>query len=131
MLGDYTPAATIAVTDLSRAREFYESVLGFRPSSREDVPDAVALYECGDGVVLVYPSAYAGTNKATAIMFQVPDDAFDAEVAALRAQGLVFQTFEMEEATWEDGVASWAGQRSVWFEDPDGNILNVWSATTG
>ncbi len=74
---------------------------------------------------MVYPSAYAGTNKATAVSFQVPGEAFDAEVAALREKGLVFQTFELEELTWDDGVASWGEMRSVWFEDPDGNILNV------
>ena len=75
---------------------------------------------------LVYPSAYAGTNKATAMSFQVPADKFDDEVAALRERDITFQTFDAEGITWDDGVAS-AGDvfRSVWFEDPDGNILNV------
>jgi hypothetical protein len=79
----------------------------------------------------VYRSAYAGTNKATAASFQVPADAFDAEVASLRDKGVSFQTFELEGITWDDGVATMAGARSVWFEDPDGNILNVETGLTG
>ncbi|HWS58925.1 MAG TPA: VOC family protein [Actinotalea sp.] len=122
MLADYTPIPTLAVRDLPRAREFYEGVLGFTPQG--DAPDG-ELYAAGAATFMVYPSAYAGTNKATAMSFDLPGDAFDAEVAALREKGLVFQTFEMEDLVWDDGVASWGATRSVWFEDPDGNILNV------
>ena len=58
--------------------------------------------------------------------FPVPADGFDSEVAALRAKGVTFQTFEAEGLGWDDGVASYGDTyRSVWFEDPDGNILNV------
>ncbi len=130
MLGEYNANPTLAVSDLGRAREFYEGVLGFTPQE-EEMPDGV-IYGAGTNQFLVYPSAYAGTNKATAVSFQVPSAAFDAEVDALRAKGVVFQTFEMEEITWDDGVATWGDassqygpMRSVWFEDPDGNILNV------
>jgi hypothetical protein len=27
--------------------------------------------------------------------------------------------------TWQDGVAEMGDMRSVWFRDPDGNVLNV------
>lgn len=122
MLADYVPIPTLAVADLARAREFYEGVLGF--TAQGDVPEGV-LYTGGASAFLVYPSAYAGTNKATAMSFQVPDASFDEEVARLRERGVVFQTFEMEGITWDDGVATWGPGRSVWFEDPDGNIVNV------
>lgn len=130
MLGDYTPVATLAVSDVARAREFYEGVLGLAPRGDMEVPDGV-VYSAGDSFLLVYPSTYAGTNKATAVSFQVPGDAFDAEVSALRANGVAFQTFELGDMVWEDGVASWGPQRSVWFEDPDGNILNVGTGALG
>jgi catechol 2,3-dioxygenase-like lactoylglutathione lyase family enzyme len=122
MLSDYTPIPTLAVKDLAEARAFYEGVLGFVPVG--DVPDGVR-YAAGSSGFLVYPSGYAGTNQATAASFQVPAGAFDAEVAALRGKGLVFQTFEMAELTWADGVATMGEMRSVWFADPDGNVLNV------
>jgi catechol 2,3-dioxygenase-like lactoylglutathione lyase family enzyme len=122
MLADYPLNAAIAVSDLARAREFYENVLGL--SVAEDRPDGVT-YRTGDTQILVYPSAYAGTNKATSAGFDVPLAAFDDEVAVLRDKGLIFQTFEYEGISWDDGVATMGEMKSVWFTDPDGNILAV------
>jgi len=123
MLGDHDTIATLAVKDLQVARDFYEGMLGF--TARADVPDGV-LYTAGSGAFLVYPSSFAGTNKATSMSFQVPEDGFDAEIEALRDHGVKFQTFEAPGLSWDDGVASMGeGYRGVWFEDPDGNILNV------
>ncbi len=124
MLADYPIRTVLAVSDLARAREFYEGVLGL---TGEEADDGIRYSPGGTGL-LVYPSAYAGTNKATAASFEVPADAFDAEVAVLRDKGLVFQTFEYEGIAWQDGVATMGEMRSVWFADPDGNILAV---TTG
>jgi len=122
VLRDHNPVSALAVSDLARAREFYEGTLGFRPTG--DAPDGV-LYRAGDGTFLVYPSAYAGTNKATAMSFDVPGDLFDAEVAALREKGISFLTFESRGLEWDGDVASAGSMRAVWFTDPDGNILNV------
>jgi catechol 2,3-dioxygenase-like lactoylglutathione lyase family enzyme len=123
MLTEYVPIPTLGVADLSRSREFYESVLGFTPPA--DVADGV-VYAAGTGAFLVYPSGFAGTNQATAMSFQVPAGKFDAEIAALRSKGIAFQTFEAAGITWDDGVATWGeDSRAVWFTDPDGNILNV------
>ena len=122
MLAEHDAIAVLAVEDLSRARQFYEEVLGFTPQG--DVVEGVR-YSAGSGTFFVYPSAYAGTNKATALSFDVATDAFDAEVAHLRRRGVRFLTFEMEGMTWDDGVATIGSGRGVWFEDPDGNILNI------
>lgn len=122
MLSDYTPTTSLAVTDVARAREFYEGVLGLAPGGEAA---GGVLYTAGAGRILVYPSAFAGTNRATAASFEVPVDAFDAEVATLRAKGVTFQTFELAGVTWDDGVATMGDARAVWFADPDGNILNV------
>ena len=122
MLSDYSPVSTLPVTDLDRARAFYERTLGFVPE--DDAVEGV-LYRSGGGTFLVYPSAYAGTNKATALSFDVPGAAFDEEIAALRRAGVEFQTFDMEGLEWHDGVATAGSMRAVWFADPDGNILNL------
>lgn len=121
MLAELDPMPTLAVKDLERARQFYEGVLGFRPEG--DASEGV-VYRAGAGRILVYPSSFAGTNKATAVSFQVPSVSFDDEVAALRGK-VTFSTFEMDGITWHDGVADFGGERAVWFEDPDGNILNL------
>jgi catechol 2,3-dioxygenase-like lactoylglutathione lyase family enzyme len=127
MLSDYDPVPTLAVKDLEAARSFYEGTLGFSRSGGE-MPDGV-LYTVGSGKVMVYPSSYAGTNKATAVSFQVPADAFDAEVGALRDKGVTFQTFDMPGGSWDDGVLTDGSMKSVWFEDLDGNILNLGTYT--
>ena len=122
MLSEFTPVPTLAVRDLEKARTFYEDVLGLTQVG--DAPDGV-MYRAGSSQILVYPSAYAGTNKATAVSFELPGGQFDDEVAALRAHGLTFQTFELPGASWVDGVATSDGMKAVWFADPDGNILNL------
>ncbi|KGN34720.1 glyoxalase [Knoellia sinensis KCTC 19936] len=127
MIGERTPVTCLGVSDLQRARDFYEGTLGFSPGT--DMLDQGITYQSGSGTFFVYQSEFAGTNKATAMMFEVPGDAFDAEISALRDKGVEFQTWEAEGTDWTDGVASMADGafKSVWFADPDGNIINVGS----
>lgn len=122
MLNAYDPVAVLAVSDLARARAFYEGTLGL--VADEDVPEGVG-YRAGAGQILVYPSAYAGTNQATALAFSLPSDRFAAEIADLRTRGISFDTFDAEGVTWDDGVATMGDTRSAWFRDPDGNIIAV------
>ena len=123
MLSQYNPVATLPTADLSAARNFYEGTLGLTVE-RDGVGGI--FYRCGDGALFVYESQYAGTNKATAVSFDVPDSAFQAEVDSLRERGVDFLTFEMEGMEWTDGVASGGeSMQAVWFTDPDGNILNI------
>ena len=86
MLSDYEVIPTLATSDIKRARHFYEQVLGLVAHT---VENEGVIYNTGTGRFMVYPSAFAGSNKATAMAFQVPHAAFDAEVADLLAhQGL-------------------------------------------
>ena len=59
--------------------------------------------------------------------FQLPLEAFDSEVAALRAGGVTFVTFEAPGLTWDGDIAvSNGGQgKAAWFRDSDGNIIGV------
>jgi catechol 2,3-dioxygenase-like lactoylglutathione lyase family enzyme len=124
MLSRHTPVPTLPAKDLSAARGFYEGTLGL-PASREDMEGGVT-YLCGGGQLFVYESTFAGTNQATAVSFDVPNTEFDDEVAELRGKGIEFVTFAADGLEWNDGVATIGGRaRSVWFTDPDGNILNI------
>jgi catechol 2,3-dioxygenase-like lactoylglutathione lyase family enzyme len=123
MLSQFTPVATLPTADPSKARTFYEGTLGLTPT-REGMSGV--SYKCGEGMLFVYQSEYAGTNKATAVSFEVPMSAFEDELKALREKGISFMTFEMDGLEWTDGVASMGDTiKSVWFSDPDGNIFNV------
>ena len=126
MLGDRDAAATLAVSDLDRARAFYEDTLGLTPAMEN--PGAV-LYRSGGSIVLVYPSAYAGTNQATAASWAVGDD-FDAIVDGLRGKGVAFERYDDLPDTTREGDIHLMGEfKSAWFKDPDGNILNLTNTT--
>lgn len=124
MLSDYLPIPTVPTADLDKARAFYEGVLGFGAGATE-VPGEGVIYKCGNGGFLLYRSQFAGTNKATAMAFQVDGGAFDAQVADLRSAGVTFDTFDLPGASWDDGVAAMDGGKAAWFHDPDGNIISL------
>ncbi len=120
MLQGKDAAATIAVSDLERAREFYEGTLGL--TAVQEDPGGV-VYKSGNSMVLVYPSQYAGTNKATAATWGVGDD-FDAIVTEL-AGSVTFEHYDLPDTTREGDVHTMGDMKAVWFKDPDGNILNL------
>ena len=127
MLAGKDPAPTLAVSDLQRARDFYEKTLGL--TSLRDLPGGGVLYQSGNAAVLVYESQYAGTNQATAVSWAVGDD-FDAIVEDLKAKGATFERYDgLPETTREGDVHVTGDFKAVWFKDPDGNILNLVNMT--
>jgi catechol 2,3-dioxygenase-like lactoylglutathione lyase family enzyme len=127
MLGERDVAATIAVKNLAAARDFYENTLGLQRVEMEGMDDdaGAAIYRSGSSAVLVYESAYAGTNQATAASWAGGDD-FDVIVDALRDKGVTFEHYDDLPGTTREGdVHSMGNLKAVWFKDPDGNILNV------
>jgi catechol 2,3-dioxygenase-like lactoylglutathione lyase family enzyme len=122
MLGAKDAAAALAVSDLQRARNFYENTLGLEPV--QESPGAI-LYRSGNSVVLVYPSEYAGTNKATAATWALGDE-FDSIVQALKGKGVTFEHYDdLPETTREGDVHLMGEMKGVWLKDPDGNILSL------
>jgi catechol 2,3-dioxygenase-like lactoylglutathione lyase family enzyme len=123
MLGDKQSIATLAVKDLKAATRFYEDKLGFVPVDREG--DEVVTYRSGPSVFNVYHSKYAGTNKATALTWNVGDD-LDDVLRDLKAKGIKFEHYDnMPGVTREGDVHKGGDMRVAWFKDPDGNILNL------
>ena len=61
MLKHSNAMATIAVKDVEAARQFYEGQLGLEPAASEP---GMLILRSGDSTVMVYQSAFAGTNKA-------------------------------------------------------------------
>jgi catechol 2,3-dioxygenase-like lactoylglutathione lyase family enzyme len=121
MLNDKAVAATLAVSDLDRARGFYEQTLGLEPV--DENPGAVT-YQVGPSFLLVYPSEYAGTNQATGATWAVGDD-FEAVVDDLRKKGVTFEQYDLPESTREGDIHLIGDMRAAWFKDPDGNIISL------
>jgi len=121
MLKDAPIVPYIPVSDVARARRFYEEQVGLVP--REEIAGGV-VYECGQGSwVFLYPSRGAGTSKASQAFWQVEDVA--AEVAALEARGVVFEEYDMPGLKTVNGIMSTPRNTAAWFKDPDGNIMAI------
>lgn len=121
MLADNAPIPTLPAADLDRARKFYEGTLGLavHMENSEGV-----IYRSGNGMVMVYPSEFAGTAKNTACVWPVVD--VRAEVAELRRAGVTFEHYDLAGTTWDGDIAlDREGQPGAWFRDPEGNILAV------
>ena len=115
-------AGVIAVSDLDRARGFYEGVLGL--PVEEDNPDGESvMYRVGSTPLMVYVSGYAGTAKNTVFAIETQD--LDGDMAALRDKGVVFMDYDFPGLKTVDGVAELPCERSAWFEDPEGNALAI------
>lgn len=109
----------IPASDVTRARKFYEQKVGLVP--REEIAGGV-VYECGDrSWIFLYPTANAGTSKASQAFWQVDD--VEAEVAELKSRGVVFEEYNMPGLKTVNGIADAGGTKAAWFKDTEGNIL--------
>ena len=125
-----TAIATLVVTDLDRAREFYGRTLGLEELGRLSDEEAGMAYQCGGGTYLyVYARPEPAGSTATACAFAVDD--VEATVKALRGKGVTFEEYDIPEMGLKtvDGVATQGLMKSAFFFDPFGNILAVDNST--
>lgn len=115
-------AATIAVKEIQRAREFYEGVLGLTLVDTEG--DQVAVYQTGQSRIMVYVSQFAGTNQATTVTWGVGDD-LEGLVQALKDKGVTFEHYDLPETSRQGEIHLAGNTRVAWFKDPDGNIISL------
>jgi catechol 2,3-dioxygenase-like lactoylglutathione lyase family enzyme len=122
-LSDSPIGPAVAVSDMDRAREFYEGKLGL--SGGEDQGDGGHTYPCGGGTAIhVYPSPdNAGKSGATLAAWNVDD--VEATVEELTARGVTFEQYGEPFNTDEKGIARLGNQAVAWFKDPDGNTLAI------
>ena len=121
MLGKADATPMIAVKDLDRARRFYEETLGLKTED-EWGGEGVTL-KSGDTLINVYRSEFAGTNKATALTFDVDD--IEREVSDLKGKGIFFEHYSLPGLEERGDFYVGDGMKTAWFKDPDGNILSL------
>ena len=120
LLDDAQTYPTLPANDLARARRFYEGTLGFKPSM---VTPQGVMYNTECSSLFVYPSQFAGTNKATAAGFNVSD--IRATVAQLKAKGVHFEEYDIPGAKTVDSVSDSPNGLAAWFKDTEGNIVGL------
>ena len=121
MLKNAPIVAYMPVADVARARQFYEKKIGLVP--KEDYAGGV-VYGCGNGTwFFMYPTPNAGTSKASQAFWAVAD--VEAEVAELKARGVVFEEYDMPGIKTVNSIATGGGAKTAWFKDTEGNILAV------
>jgi catechol 2,3-dioxygenase-like lactoylglutathione lyase family enzyme len=122
-LSAYRLSPSIAVSDMARARQFYEGQLGL--SVVQAGADGSRVYGSrGETSLHVYPSAtHAGMSTATLATWYVDD--VEQVVEELSSRGVSFEHYEGL-TTDDRGISPRAGGGKVaWFKDPDGNTFAV------
>lgn len=123
MLKDHDSSAILAVSDLGRARTFYEIKLGLEVAEEGD--EEVVTYKTGATSLVIYQSEEAGHNRGNAVVWGVGDE-IDAIAAELKSKGITFEHYDNMPGTQLEGDIHVAGEmRLVWFKDLDGNILHL------
>ncbi|CAA9265061.1 MAG: hypothetical protein AVDCRST_MAG93-2364 [uncultured Chloroflexia bacterium] len=124
VLSSYKVAAAVAVSDMDRAREFYEGKLGLSVSIDSD--DNLQ-YRCAEGTVfhLYLSPDHAGKSTATLAGWGVND--VERVVDELTSRGVSFERYNQGSIiTDERGIATFEGDAKVaYFRDPDGNTLSI------
>ena len=122
-LSDRPVAASIGISDLDRAREFYEGKLGLS-GGHEDV-DGGYTYPCaGSSELHIYASPEnAGKSGSTQAFWTVEN--VETTVDELAAKGVSFEQYGEPFNTDDKGIAWFGDQAAAWFKDPDGNVLAI------
>jgi catechol 2,3-dioxygenase-like lactoylglutathione lyase family enzyme len=109
----------LPVQDLERARRYYAETLRLTPIGQQ--ADGKFLFRAGATEIALFPKAPAKPAEHTALSFRVDDVA--AAIAALQAQGVVFDEYDLPGLKTVDHVCVLGSEKAAWFRDPDGNIL--------
>ena len=120
MLESSEVVAFVATADMTRARAFYEEILGLRVAEQNDfacVLDANGTMVRVTAVGEVSPAGY------TVLGWRVAD--IVATVAGLTARGVVFRRYDGMDQDEQGIWTTPGGDKVAWFTDPDGNTLSV------
>jgi catechol 2,3-dioxygenase-like lactoylglutathione lyase family enzyme len=121
MLKDYDLHATLASSDVDRAKRWYADKLGWQPARELE---GYARFDFGPSAFAIYASPSAGTAKNTVLYWLV--ESVESEVARLRQRGVTFEEYELGDVKTVDGVMTDPdGSHTAWFTDADGNIVSI------
>jgi catechol 2,3-dioxygenase-like lactoylglutathione lyase family enzyme len=133
MLSNGKISAVVPVTNLARARNFYEGTLGLTPNSNVESAGAIE-YENAGSMLILYERETPTSGEHTTLGFMLSAADFEAAVDGLRAKGVTFDVWNPPgvELSWDSkGVMRMDNGASAWFKDPDGNVISLMTGTMG
>jgi predicted enzyme related to lactoylglutathione lyase len=104
----------VPVTDVARARQFYEGILALE-KSRDAMEGKWIEYDLGGGTLTLGPSDDDWKPSSTGTGYALEVEDFDQAVAELRHAGVEFV----------EGPAETAVCYTAIIQDPDGNRLGI------
>lgn len=117
MLVDSMVVPTVAVTDLDRAKRFFQEQLGL--TLLDETPFA---FRCGAGKGTQIGVRRGQPNVGqTVAHFEVDD--LEAVIGDLTSRGVTFEEYETPKTI--NFIAQVGPARGAWFKDPDGNVLSI------
>ena len=117
MLADSSAVTTVAVTDLDRARQFFQEQVGL--TLLDENPGAIR-FGAGKGSQLSVRRGQPNVGQTVA-HFEVDD--IEATVRDLVSRGIAFEEYETPKTV--NSIAQIGPARGAWFKDPDGNVFGV------
>jgi catechol 2,3-dioxygenase-like lactoylglutathione lyase family enzyme len=121
MLANHPVNATLPAVDLERAKRFYTERLGLSPEM--EAPGGI-FFRCGEGTrFLVFPSGGTASGSHTQMGWTVED--IEAEVAALKTRGVVFEEYDTPGLKSVNSIAIIGTDKAAWFKDSEGNLLGL------
>jgi catechol 2,3-dioxygenase-like lactoylglutathione lyase family enzyme len=112
---------TLPVSDLDRARRFWEDALEMAPTT--ELPSGV-FYDCAERTRFALSKSAGGPSGAHTQMAFVTDD-IAALVKELRARGVVFDEYDTPTLTTVHGIADAGPLKAAWFKDTEGNLVAI------
>ena len=112
--------AFAASADLSRARAFYEQVLGLRMTEQNDF---ACVFDANGTMLRVTAVAEVARPGYTVLGWRVAD--IVATARGLARRGVVFLRYDGMNQDDDDVWTTPGGDKVAWFADPDGNVLSL------
>jgi catechol 2,3-dioxygenase-like lactoylglutathione lyase family enzyme len=117
VLADAILVSTVAVTDLDRAKRFFQEQLGL--PLLDETPFAFR-FGAGRGTQMSVRRGQPNIGQ-TAAHFEVHD--IEAVIRDLTSRGVTFEEYETPKTT--NFIAQVGPARGAWFTDPDGNVFGL------
>jgi glyoxylase I family protein len=105
----------LRISDVTRARDFYENVLGLKTLPRPDFKFGGAWYGVGENQIhLISAEARSGGINPLGPHLAIQVDDYEAAKADLKARGIEFLEAPPN-----------MGGHQLWILDPDGNTIEL------